>query len=74
MAIHISTDDTQKLGALFRRIIGYHDAKILNGIGTAILCSYIVGIAAIDNEASLQEWLTEPAMLDKFVTGLTLSR
>ena len=74
MAIHISTDDTHKLEALFRRLIGYHDAKILNDSGTAILCAYIVGMAATDNEASLQEWLTEPAMLDKFVTGLTLPR
>jgi hypothetical protein len=74
MAINISTDDTQKLEALFRRLIGYHDAKILDDIGTAILCSYIVGIAASDSEASLQEWLTEPAMLDKFVTGLTRPR
>jgi hypothetical protein len=74
MAIHISTDDTQKLDVLFRRLIGYHDAQILDDIQTASLCSYIVGMAATDNEASLQEWLTEPAMLDKFVTGLTLPR
>lgn len=74
MAIHISTDDTHKLEALFRRLIGYHDAKILDDSGTATLCSYIVGMAATDNEASLQEWLTEPETLDKFVTGLTLPR
>jgi hypothetical protein len=74
MAIHIRTEDRQKLDVLFRRLIGYHDAKILDEMQTAAICSYIVGMAAIDNEASLQEWLTEPETLDKFVTGLTLPR
>lgn len=74
MAIHISMDDTHKLEALFRRLIGYYDAKILHNIRTAILCAHIVGMAATDNGASLQEWLTESAMFDKFVTGQTLTR
>lgn len=71
MAFSIDMEETTKLQVLFRRIIRHHDAGVLEEVSTGIICSYLVGVAASDNEDHLIEWLDNPAILDKFVMGLS---